>query len=51
MTANVQTLSAVVAGTVVKGLLCPPIKVDRITNSTLSPKGKRVKFSGNPSKH
>lgn len=42
---------AVVAGTSVKGLFCPPIKEDHITNSTLSPKGKRVKFSGNPSEH
>lgn len=40
--------SCLSAGTALKGLLCPPIKENCITNTTLSPKEKRVKFSENP---
>lgn len=39
------------AGTALGRLFCPPIKEGYITNSTLSPKERRVKFSENPSKH
>lgn len=43
--------SCLSAGTALKGLFRPPIKENCITNSTLSPKEKRVKFSENPGKH